>query len=116
MPVLYSDNIKTARMTAARDACANGTLEVLSETGAVLVVYGLSANGGVVSGSTWTLAFDATSLPAIASGIPTSARIRTAAGALAVAGLNAGQDFTVNVTSVSVGQTVDIGLTVINHA
>lgn len=58
MPVTYSTGAKNARMTAVRDLCADGSLEILTSTDTVLVSLGLSTAGGTVTGGVWTLAFD----------------------------------------------------------
>jgi hypothetical protein len=116
MPVRYSQAVRTARMTAVRNECANGTLEVLSDIGGVLVTYGLSASGGTVLGNAWTLDFDTTSVVAAGSGTATTARIKTASGAVAVDGLTVGVDFTVNIGSIVAGRTVEIGAVVLTHA
>ena len=42
MPLTYSVDAKNARMTATRDACADGTLEILTSADAVLASIGLS--------------------------------------------------------------------------
>lgn len=64
MAVIYSTAVKEDRMTATRDAVANGTLEIMAADNTVLAIFGLSASGGSVSGAVWTLAFDATSVSA----------------------------------------------------
>ena len=42
MPVTYSTGAKNARMTATRDACADGSLEILTSADAVPASIGLS--------------------------------------------------------------------------
>lgn len=42
MPLTYSTGAKNARMTAVRDLCADGTLEILTSADAVLASIGLS--------------------------------------------------------------------------
>ena len=59
MPVIYDMTVKTTRLTATRDAVANGTLELLSAGNTVLAIFGLSASGGTVANDIWTLALDA---------------------------------------------------------
>lgn len=49
MPLTYSVDAKNARMTATRDACADGTLEILTSADAVLASIGLSTATAAVA-------------------------------------------------------------------
>ena len=49
MPMTYSVGAKNARMTATRDACADGTLEILTSADAVLASIGLSTATAAVA-------------------------------------------------------------------
>lgn len=118
MPVNYTVEIKTARMTATRDVLANGTLEIL-DGASVLVTFGLSAAGGTIDGDTWTLVFDSDTAPAAAVGDADGAQIKDSTGSLRVTGLTVGQgsgDISLNTTSMNVGQSVQITYATIQHA
>lgn len=80
MAVTYAAAVKTARMTATRDHFADGTLEIgTAGMATVIATFGLSATGGTVSGDTWTLAFDAGSVSAAATGVAAATRRHSAA-------------------------------------
>lgn len=118
MPVTYSTAARAARMTATRDACANGTLEILTAADAVLASIGLSPDAGTVAGGIWTLAFDG---PAIAtdSGAAARAQIKDAGGAVVLSGLTvgtSGADVTISNTSITTGQTVTVDAFTVTHA
>ncbi len=126
MPVTYSVGAKNARMTATRDACADGTLEILTSADAVLASIGLSTAGGTVTGGVWTLTFDG-SATATAAGTAAKARIKNSAGTVVVSGLGvampppAGQSqaadtVTLDNTSIASGQTIALGTVTITHA
>jgi hypothetical protein len=120
MAVNYATAVKTARMTATRDHFAAGTLQI-GTTGmaTVLVTYTLTASGGSVSGDTWTLAFDASTVAASATGIAAEARIRTSAAANNLTGLTvgtSGTDIVLDNTSISTSQNVTITSAQIQHA
>ena len=81
MTIVYSPTHLTAKATLTRDACANGTLDILTGPGGtVLVSFGLSDTGGTVSGAVWTLALDAATVAAVATGTAARARIRNSGG------------------------------------
>ena len=116
MPVIYSAEVKTARMNAARNECANGDVQLLDSGGAVLATHGLDATAGSVVGSVWTISLDAATVAATAAGNIARARIRNSAGVVRVSGLTAGInpaepeprlfDVGVDNTNVAVGQQV----------
>lgn len=118
MPVTYSVGAKNARMTATRDACANGTLELTTGADAVLASIGLSTAGGTVTGGVWTLTFDG---PVVASAAGTAAlaRIRNNAGTVIVSGLTvgtSGAEVTLDNATFAAGQQVTINAFTITHA
>ena len=120
MPLTYSVDAKNARMTATRDACADGTLEILTSADAVLASIGLSTAGGTVAGGVWTLAFDG---PATASGTGTAtkARIKNSSGAVVGSGLTVSAtggsgDVRLDNTSIASGQSVSVSSFTITHA
>lgn len=126
MPMTYSTGAKNARMTATRDACADGTLEILTSADAVLASIGLSTAGGTVTGGVWTLTFDAAAT-AIAAGTAAKARIKNSAGTVIVSGLavalpppqgqaQAADTVTLDNTSIATGQVVSLGAFTITHA
>lgn len=119
MPATYAASVKNARMTAVRDACADGTIELLTAANAVVVTHGLSTTGGTVTGGVWTLALDAASVAAAATGVVTQARIKSAGGTVMVDGLTvgtSGADVTIQNTSVNTGQQVSISAFTVTHA
>lgn len=119
MPVIYSTGAKNAQMTAIRDACADGTLELLTSADAALVAAGLSASGGTVTSGVWTLAFDGPAT-ATAAGTAVKARIKNASGTVVVSGLTVGMTNAFEVrpdnTSIAAGQTVTFGTVTLAHA
>lgn len=121
MGVQYDLVLKNVRMTATRDHCANGTLEILNAADAVLVTFGLDASGGVVTDDIWTLSLDATTVAASAAGIAAKARIKTSGGIVRVTGLTVGmpeseEDIELNNTSIASGQDVELTSVSIQHA
>lgn len=94
MPTVYTMPVKTARMTATRDMVANGTLELLSDGGTVLAIFGLTNDGGSVTNDVWTLGLDSTKVNGEAgAGSGTEAkkaRIKNSAGAVRVTGFTVG--------------------------
>lgn len=118
MAVTYNAAVKTARITATRDYFANGTLELLAGA-TVVATFGLSASGGTVSGDTWTLVFDASTVAAGNAGTLDGARILTSGAAAHLTGLTvgtSGADVIVDNTSVNAGQNVTISSATIQHA
>jgi hypothetical protein len=125
MPVIYDATVKTARMTATRDAVANGTLELQSASNVVLAIFGLSADGGTVSADVWTLVFDSDTVNGlVASGsgtTATKARIKDSGGTVRISGLtvglpDSGADLELINTSISNGQPVVIDSATFQHA
>src|SRR5262245_54025326 len=108
MAVTYDNTVKAARMTATRDSVADGTLEIgTSGMASVLATFGLSATGGSVTNGAWTLAFDASTVAASASGTAAAARIKNSAGTARVTGLTvgtSGSDINLDNTSINSGQ------------
>lgn len=120
MPVTYSTGAKNARMTAVRDLCADGTLELLTSADAVLVSIGLSTAGGTVTGGVWTVTFDGAAA-ATGTGTAARARVKNAAGTVVVDGLvvntTGGNDAVkLDNTSIASGQTVNVGSFTVTHA
>ena len=120
MAVTYDASVKTARITATRDAVANGTLEIgTASMASVLATFGLSATSGTVSGSVWTLAFDAGTVAAGASGTAAAARIKDSGGTARITGLTvgtSGSDINLDNTSINSGQNVTLSSATITHA
>jgi len=127
MAVTYNVAVKTVRMTATRDYFANGTLELLSAANQVLAIFGLSEDGGEVSGDEWTLAFDATEIQGeAAAGTGTNAakaRLKTSGGAAHLTDLTVGlatdtpvRDVIMTNTSISAGQEVGVVSATFKHA
>lgn len=119
MPVTYSTGAKNARMTAVRDLCADGTLELLTSADAVLASIGLSATGGTVTGGVWTVTFDGAAT-ATAAGTATRARIKAASGTVVVDGLTVSAtsgagDVRLDNTSIASGQSVTVSSFTVTH-
>jgi hypothetical protein len=119
----YDATTKTARMTATRDAVADGTLELQAANDAVLAIYNLTTAGGTVSGAVWTIAFDsnsATGTEAASTGTTaTKARIKNSGGTVRITGLSVGTSGSaVNLdnTSIAHNQTVTLSSAQITHA
>jgi hypothetical protein len=120
MAVTYAAAVKTARMTATRDHFADGTLEIgTAGMASVLATFGLSATGGSVSGSVWTLAFDASTVAASATGVAAAAQIKNSGGTANLTGLTvgtSGSDINLDNTSINSGQNVTLSSATITHA
>lgn len=124
MSVIYSTAAKTARMTAVRDACADGSLEVTTSAGEVLASVGLSASGGTVANGVWTLAFDGTAT-AVAAGNAALARIKNNAGVVVISGLTVAltpvppatptADLSLSALTLAVGQQITIDGFTLTH-
>ena len=117
----YAAAIKTARMTATRDAVAGGTLEVRDDADAVLVEYDLTLVGGSVTGDTWALAFDDTTVAATAAGDADNIVIKNDADAVLISGLTvgvsgSGANAIIDNVDIAVGQQVTITSATIQHA
>jgi hypothetical protein len=119
MAVTYDASVKTSRITATRDAVANGTLEIgTASMATVLATFGLSATGGTVSGSVWTLALDASTVAASAGGAAAAARIKDSGGTARITGLTVGTssaDIILDNTSINSGQNVTLSSATITH-
>ena len=120
MPVTYSVGAKNARMTAVRDLCADGTLEILTSADAVLASIGLSPAAGSVTGGVWTLAFDG-SATASAAGTAAKARIKASSGTVVVSDLTVSAtggagDVKLDNTSIASGQTISVSSLIVTHA
>jgi hypothetical protein len=119
MPVTYNDAVKTSRLTATRDYFANGTLEIQDSGNNPLVIFGLDAAGGTVSGTNWTLVFDASTVAATGTGVASQAVIKTSGGLSHITGLTVGEtgaDITIDNTDINAGQNVTMNSASIQHA
>lgn len=119
MAVTYTTAAKTPRITATRDHFADGTLEILTSADAVLVTFALSLAGGTISTDTWTLAFDASTVAAGATGTAAKAQIKTSGGVADLTGLTVGttgSDINLDNTSITSGQNVTLSSATIQHA
>lgn len=120
MAVTYDATVKTSRMTATRDSVADGALEIgTAGMASVLVTFGLSASGGSISGSVWTLAFDASTVAATAGGTAAAARIKNSGGVAKITGLTVGlsaSDINLDNLSINNAQNVTLASATITHA
>lgn len=119
MAVVYTDAVKTQRITATRDHFADGTLEILTSTDTVLVTFNLTLAGGSVATDTWTLEFDNATVAATASGTATKAQIKTSGGTADLTGLTVsttGADINLDNDSINSGQNVTLNSATIQHA
>jgi hypothetical protein len=119
----YDNTVKAARMTATRDAVADGTLEILSAADAVLAIFTLTLAGGTVSNAVWTLAFDSNSTTGEAAAgagtTATKAQIKDSGGTARITGLSVGTSgsaINLDNTSIASGQTVTISSATFTHA
>ena len=123
MGVTYDAAVKTARITATRDYFANGTLEIQAADNTVLAIFGLEADGGDISGDTWTLVFDSATVTGEAgagAGMnATKAQIKTAGGSAHLTGLTVGTsaaDIILDNVNIASGQSVTLTSAAIQHA
>lgn len=123
MSVTYATAVKTDRMTATRDAVANGSLELLSAGDVVLATFGLSATGGTVVDDEWTLAFDASTVQGAAGAAggvdATKAQIKTSGGTAVITGLTvgtSGTDIVLDNNNIDEGQDVTLSAATVTHA
>ncbi len=119
MAVTYDTATKTARMTATRDECANGTLELRTSGASVLATFGLAADGGDVSGAVWTLEFDAATVAATGDGDAAAAVIKDSGGDVRISGLTvgtSGADINLSSVAIATGQDVTLSSATITHA
>ena len=123
MAVVYTNAVKTDRMTATRDHFADGTLEILAANDTVLAIFGLNAAGGTVATDTWTLVFDNATVSgeagAGAGTVATKAQMKIAGGTVAMTGLTvgtSGADINLNNTSIASGQNVTLSSATVQHS
>lgn len=119
MAVNLDNTTKDDVMTAIRDRCANGTLEIQTGAGAVLATFGLSASGGTIASQAWTLAFDASTVTAGASGTAAQAVIKDSGGTNRITGLTvgtSGADVNLDSVSITSGGSVTLSSGVITHS
>ena len=119
MPVQYATPVKTARMTAVRDYHVSGDLQILTAADAVLVTFAITSPGGTVTGDTWTLAFENSTVAAGAAGDAAKARIRNSGGTAGITELTVGTeaaDIILDNTSIANGQNVTLSSATIQHA
>lgn len=123
MGVTYNAAVKTARITATRDYFANGTLEIQAADNTVLAIFGLSVSGGSISGDTWTIVFDSSTVSGEAgagSGMnATKAQIKTSGGSAHLTGLTvgtSGTDIILDNVNIASGQSVTLTSAAIQHA
>ena len=128
MSVNYSTAVKTARMTAVRDAIdgggAAGVIEICSAAyAAVLATITLGYSGaltGTITTGVLTLAgFPRSDTSADNTGTAAVARIKTSVGTTILDGLTVGAsatDIVLDSLSITAGQTVTLNSAVLNHA
>lgn len=120
MAVTYDTATKTDRMDATRAKVANGTLEIgTASMASVLATFGLDATAGSVTGTVWTLGFDASTVTASAGGTAAAARIKDSGGTARITGLTvgtSGSDINLNTTTIGVGGDVTLTAGTITHA
>jgi hypothetical protein len=119
MAVTYVAGLKTSRMTATRDYCGGGKLQILTAADALIVEFTLTGAGGTVTGNVWTLAVDASTVAATAGGTAAKAKIITSGAADAVTTLTVGTtgtDVIVNNTSIAEAQDVTVTSATVTHA
>lgn len=119
MATTLDTTTKNDVMTAIRDRCANGTLEIgTSGMAGVLATFGLSATGGTVTSAAWTLDFDASPVTASGTGAAAAAQIKDSGGTVRISGLTvgtSGTDIVLDSTSITSGQDVDLTAASITH-
>ena len=119
----YDSVVKADRMTATRDAVADGTLEIQAANDDVLAIFVLTLAGGSVTDAVWTLAFDSNSTTGEAAAstgtTATKARIKNSGGTARITGLSVGTTgsaINLDNTSIASGQTVTISSATFTHA
>lgn len=118
MAVTLTTVAKSASMTGLRDNFAGGTLEVLSASDVLLVTYSLTATGGSVAGGVWTVAFNAATVAAVATGTATKAQFKTSGGVADITGLTvaeSGSDIILDDATVTAAQNITISTLTISH-
>lgn len=124
MAVTYSTAMKTARMTATRNAIdagtGNGSIEIGTAAMAlVLAVIPLSAECGTVSGAILTFDMPKSDTSADDDGTAAAAQIKDGDGTVVVSGLTVGttgSDINLDSVSITTGQTVTLSSATITHA
>lgn len=125
MAVVYTTAVKSARMTAVRDAIDGGTgagkLEIgTAAMASVLAVITLGDPCGTVTNGVLTFSgFPRSDTSADASGTAAAARIRTSEDTDVVTGLTvgtSGTDVILDSVSITAGQTITINSASITHA
>lgn len=125
MAVTYPTAVKTARMTAVRDAIDGGSAAGKLEIGtagmaAVLATIALGDPSGTVSGAVLTLSgFPRSDTSADGTGTAAAARIRNSDNTDIITGLTvgtSGTDIVLDTTSITAGQTVTINSAAFTHA
>ena len=120
MAVNYDASVENSRITESRDAVANGTLEIgTAGMASVLATFGLSASGGSIAGDTWTLAFDASTVTASATGTAAAAQIKDSTGTVRISGLTvgtSGADINFDSVAFNATQNVTLSTASIQHA
>lgn len=119
MAVTYNVAVRTSRLNATRTYFQGGTLEIQTSTGTPIAVFTLTSTGGSVTGNVWTLAFNASTVAAGASGTAAQAVVKTSGGAAHLTGLTvgtSGSDITIDNTSINSGQNVTLSSATIQHA
>lgn len=120
----YDNAVKEARMTATRDAVADGTIELLAGNDDVLAVVDLTTVGGSVTDDVWTLDFDGTGTGTAAAGSgtdATTAQIKDSGGVaritdLSVGPTGSGAAVTLSNVNIAEGQVVEFTGGTITHA
>ncbi len=128
MSVTYTTAVKTARMTAVRDAIdgggAAGRLEIgtagmASILATITLGYSGASTGTVTNGVLTLAGFPRSDTSADNSGTAAAARIRTSAGTDIVTGLTvgtSGADINLDSVAITAGQQVTLTSATITHA
>lgn len=126
MAIIYATSVKTARMTATRDAidagAGAGSIEIgTTGFGAVLAAFTLSEPCGTVSNGVLTFTFPVTDAAANATGTAAEARVKDGSGAIIVTGLTVsvtggGGDVQLDSVSLTSGQQVTLNTGSFTHA
>jgi hypothetical protein len=118
MAVTLDATLQNLVMDAIRGGVANGTLEILTAADAVLVVFGLNASAGSVTGATWSLVWDNSTVAATGTGTAAKAQIKNSGGTPCITGLTvgtSGSDINLDNTSINSGQNVTITSATISY-
>jgi hypothetical protein len=123
MAIVYAADLRTARMTAVRDAIdagsGSGKLKLYTSGDVLLATLTLADPCGTVSGSALTFSVIASDTSADASGTIAKATITTSADAVVITGLTVGTSSAdIIMPSVAVVSGAAVGMTslVLNHA